>query len=573
MTTSSKRTSNSGAGISRRAFVTGAAAAGTIAAAAGLAGCSQPASDGGAQASPSDETASGAYSWETPPAPIDDADIADTYDCEVCVVGAGLSGVTTALRAAEEGLNVLVLQNLNEANTQGTGASAVNSKRQIDQGLEISDADRAELMRIKCSLEGGLVNYDLFNLWMDNSGAAIDYVCDHSMKNGVDAMFDVIENWREADDWVKTFQISSMFAGETESGALALVHALVPQVEEAGGTFVYGVTAQQLGTDESGRVNAVFGQKSDGSYVKVNASKAVVICTGGYEGNTEMRQKYLPHAMAFDTITSNQGEGILMGMWVGAKVDDPPHASNIHYNIAATDAWGSAVPWLRVNKAGKRVGNEDITYGYLPFLDRESEGTLAYQIFDSDFDKYYYDIIENGCAIFRSFPPASATASTIELATDEDTSDWSDLKKIYESCVEAGSAVKADTLEELADLCGIDKEAFVATVERYNELYDGGADLDYGKSPKRMHAVKTPPFYAIERKAYILGTLNGLDINTNMQVLNTEGEVIPGLYAAGNASGGNFFGGLAQGMAVPASTISRAITWGYLAAGTIAENE
>lgn len=253
MTTSSKCASNSGAGISRRAFVTGAAAAGTIAAAVGLAGCSQPASDGGTQASSSGEAASGAFSWETPPAPIDDADIADTYDCEVCVVGAGLSGVTTALRAAEEGLNVLVLQNLNEANTQGTGASAVNSKRQIDQGLEISDADRAELMRLKCSLEGGLVNYDLFNLWMDNSGAAIDYVCDHSMKNGVDAMFDVIENWREADDWVKTFQISSMFAGETESGALALVHALVPQVEEAGGTFVYGVTAQQLGTDESGR--------------------------------------------------------------------------------------------------------------------------------------------------------------------------------------------------------------------------------------------------------------------------------------------------------------------------------
>ena len=269
MTTSSKCASNSGAGISRRAFVTGAAAAGTIATAVGLAGCSQPASDGGTQTSSSGEAASGVFSWETPPAPIDDADIADTYDCEVCVVGAGLSGVTTALRAAEEGLNVLVLQNLNEANTQGTGASAVNSKRQIDQGLEISDADRAELMRLKCSLEGGLVNYDLFNLWMDNSGA----------------------------------------------------------------------------------------------------------------------------------------------------------------------------------------------------------------------------------------------------------------------------------------------------------------DLDYDKSPKRMHAVKTPPFYAIERKAYILGTLNGLDINTNMQVLNTEGEVIPGLYAAGNASGGNFFGGLAQGMAVPASTISRAITWGYLVAGTIAENE
>ena len=96
-------------------------------------------------------------------------------------------------------------------------------------------------------------------------------------------------------------------------------------------------------------------------------------------------------------------------------------------------------------------------------------------------------------------------------------------------------------------------------------MYDAGMDEDCFKEYQCMSAVRTPPFYCIPRRPYVLGTLGGVDINEKMQVLDTEGNVIPGLYAAGNTSG-NLFGGLVQSMAIPALTIGRAHTFGRLAA-------
>lgn len=553
--------------LTRRSFLAGAGVAGATLASAALAGCA----GGAPKAAEEGQGADAAPASDAAPAPIADADIDETRDAEVCIVGAGVSGVVAALACAEEGLQVAVMQKKSAISTQGTGASCIGSRRQKELGLETGSFE--DLMRLKAAEEGGLVNYDLFKLWYDRSGEALDWVCDRASENGVDAVFDQIANWEEADDWVKTTQISSMFSGEGGVGASALIEALYPLTLDAGVQYVFDTTARQLVRDDDGRVIAVIGQKKDGGYVRINASKAVVICSGGYENNPEMRQKYLPHAMRFDNISDNDGEGIQMGLWAGAAIDPAPHASNIHYNVSETDAYGSAIPWLRVGVEGTRLGNEDIAYGFLPFLDLKSKEACCFQVFDPDFDAYYEKMLVNGCGIFRSFPPAEAVGAATELETSEDTSSWSPLKKIYESCVEQGTAVKADTLEELAQKAGIDAAGLQATVKRYNELYDSGADSDYGKKFSRMHAVRTPPFYAIRRQAYVLGTLGGLVINENMQVMDTEGEVIPGLFAAGNASGGRFFGTPAQGMAVPASTISRALTWGYLASKYIAENE
>lgn len=567
--------------ITRRGFLQGAAITGGFVAAAGLAACAPEGAKGGAEkgatsagGSPSLSDTSapqGGAPWEQVPDPIDDAKIGETIDTEICVVGAGNAGVVAALAAAEAGAKVVVMQNKSTVNTQGTGASAYGTRRQKEQGLFVDC--KSELQRLKSSQESGETNLDLLNLWFDKSGEAIDWVCDHAQEGGMDASFDVIENWEKADDWLKTFQVSSMYVGEGGAGTPDLIKILAPQAEAAGAEFVFDTTARQLVQDASGRVTGVIGETSSGEYVKVNASKGVLLCTGGYEANEELKERWLPHGVRFPILSDNNGDGILMGMWVGAAVDQAPHASNIHYNIGPDDPYGSGLPWLRVSTEGKRFCNEDTGYGFLPLQDARLKEPRCFQIMDADMGKYYDSMVENAASIFRTFPPVQMVAESVKLETTEDYSGWHPIRVAYQSSVEGGYAYRADTLEELAQLAGIDADGLKATVERYNELYEKGEDLDYGKRHARMHAVKTPPFYAIPRQAYVLGTLNGLVINDKMQVLDGEGNVIPGLYAAGNASGGKMFGGQVQSMAGPAMTVSRAHTWGYLAGRYMAENE
>ena len=510
------------------------------------------------------------YSFEIPPEPISDEQIDEFYEADVVVVGAGSAGVVAALSAAEQGASVIVMQNKSHIKTQGQGAAAFGSKRQT---IACDNRMRSEIMRLKSVFEGGLANYDMMNLWFDKSGEAMDWILDHTEPVGIHAVFDDYGDWENSDDWTKTCPVSSKWTGPQGTGAQVMIDALLPQAEAAGVQFVYNVTGEQLVREDNGtgRVTAVIGEKKDGGYVKMTAHKGIILCTGGYEANEEMRDKWLAHAAPYKRLSDNNGEGIAMGMWVGADVDPAPHASNVHY-YGRKQAWGSGVPWLRVNKAGERLGNEDISFGFLAFLEVNSEDHVAFQIFDSDYDVYYPRMIENGGALFRTVPSAEKFASKANISPDVDTTGMSDLDKVFEFCVEDGTAIRADTIEELAEKAGIDGKTLAATIERYNELYDLGCDLDFGKKPSRMHAVRKPPFYAIKRTAYILGTLNGLVINTDMQVLDKQGQVIPGLYAAGNASGGRFFGGIAQCMTAPAATISRAVTWGYLA-GINAANE
>lgn len=133
-----------------------------------------------------------------------------------------------------------------------------------------------------------------------------------------------------------------------------------------------------------------------------------------------------------------------------------------------------------------------------------------------------------------------------------------------DACIKSGVIPTADTLEDLAGKMGVPADALVATVNRYNELAKGGKDLDYSKQAARLKPVEKAPFYAIKRRPGVLATLGGLTINENMQVLDTDGKVIPGLYAAGNNSG-SYFGGLEHPMRIPGMSLGRASVTGRMA--------
>ena len=126
---------------------------------------------------------------------------------------------------------------------------------------------------------------------------------------------------------------------------------------------------------------------------------------------------------------------------------------------------------------------------------------------------------------------------------------------------QGGLIQKADTLEELAEKLNMPADAFVATVERYNELCAKGEDEDFGKESYRMLPLENPPYYGCRQGATVLCTLDGLRINTKMQVLDTEGNPIEGLYSAGDCSGGFFAHNYPE--YIVGVAIGRTLTEGY----------
>ena len=142
-----------------------------------------------------------------------------------------------------------------------------------------------------------------------------------------------------------------------------------------------------------------------------------------------------------------------------------------------------------------------------------------------------------------------------------------------DEAIEAGALFKCDTLDELADKMGFTgaaKDTFLATVERYNELYDKGVDEDFGKEAHRMSAIRTAPFYGAKNTGYILCTMDGIQIDQNMNAVDTNNDPIPGLYVVGNDSGG-YFSGTYPNLSTGAAC-GRTVTFGRRA-GRIAATE
>lgn len=530
----------------------------------------------GMRAAEADETSGdgGSFSWEKEPEPVDESLVSETQECEVCVVGAGNAGVVAALTAVEAGADVVVMQNKAQVNTQGTGGCCLFSKLQKENGIDCNEfLEEAVQQWEKDSARQ--YKPELLKQWMDHSGETKDWIAEELEGSGVSQYLNLDDGWREAKDFeYAALPVSNGYCDDegNDLGVIAAIRVLAQKAEDAGARFVYSVTGERLEKDGSGRVVAVLGKKEDGTYLRVRASKGVILCSGGYEGNLEMRAKYLPQSRDYAVVTDNMGEGLLMGMWAGGKIENAPHCTNMHLELDLKPdlnfAWGSAMPWLRVNCLGKRVGNEDVPYQYVALQCTKQPDGKGYQILDSEFDKYYPTVLDGDIGLFRGNPDAAYGRICFEPALQNagvDTSDMTDLQVIYEGGAVKGCVYKADTLEELAEKAGIDPDGLVATVERYNELYDSGVDSDCYKPFNCMSAVRVPPFYCVPITPIPLASLSGLEINDKMQVLTAEGDPIPGLYAAGNTTGG-LFGGLTQVMVFGGLTIGRAHTFGRLAA-------
>ena len=519
--------------------------------------------------------------WLGEPPVIDEADITEELETEVLVVGCGTGGWIAAMTAAEEGAKVLVVEKGETPTGIREDIGSIDSKIQLaeiekDPGLAI---DKMEALQDIVRYASGYVDSDLVKIWINESGEMVDWLTDliestgnwyMSLEGGIgnredpgrDKAYATGHSPHKTDDAPEELRISDTFQ---------------EHCDELGVEWKLQTAMVKLEQDDTGKVTGIIAQDlTDEHYIRITATKGVIMAAGGYATNTDMMLALQPMTMKMKVNvpigSKGDGSGIKAMLWAGAQMD-PCHASMMFnrasclptetagYKTNGKWFWFGEQPFLKVNLNGERFCNESGPYEFMLHSMYMQPYHTYCDIFDANSKEYCEQFDEVGCC--RLFPFDNGALSNRDF-----DGCWNDMMEGENSHLETGYLQKADTLEELAEKLCIPVDAFVASVERYNELCAKGVDEDYGKEKHRLTPVDTAPFYGIRTCAWHLTTLDGCRINTDMQVIREDGTAIEGLYATGDVTGGffannypNLFTGLACG---------RTMTFGRRAAKIVA---
>lgn len=527
-------------GVSRRGFLSGAALAAGAAAVAGLAGCApQAAGEAAGEASTAggDAMAATGAMQTTDPSkavwpvveevevgsagegeialvaePIAADEITATHDVDVVVCGLGPAGDAAALACAEQGLKVVAVEKQNRGNYNSATIGGTNSKLHEHWGMTYdTDAWIADAM-VDNAFQGDMT---LFKHFLEKNGEAVDWYISHFDNQNLDdypLTFAAGDFPDFRDEWDKTALSRSWNTSLNlpyPPGELADILAGI--LTEAGVEIRFNTPACQLVTDDAGKVTGVI-VKGEGGYEQYNCAKGVVLATGGYEFNQQMlKERCRPRGVPGAWLTGafgNTGDGLQMGIAVGAAEDEFPQPIMLDPE--------QLMPYLRVNKLGKRFTPEYEPYGHLAMAIQAQPGTYDFYVVDGA-------IAEK---IDKIWTPSSSCYGP---------------KEVWVGAATSENALKADTLEELAELMEVPADEFVATINRWNEMAAAGKDEDFNFPGEMMMTIDTPPFYATKEHADGLCTAGGLLVDTACRVLDKERQPIEGLFAAGIVSGGMFY--------------------------------
>lgn len=524
--------------LSRRGFLTGVMAAGALTA-AGLAGCAPNGQVQAEKATAQAETGSqGAQDWLGAEPTITESDIVETVDAEVVVVGAGTGGLFAACAAAEEGAKVVVLEKFISGGGIRDDLGAVNTRLQQENGTVI---DKQEIITAMYHYAAGQCNPALHALWYENSGEAIDWYQDRLAERD-------IVLWHEgAGETHNTlyphFPTGHSPAWPREDDALDGKTVLTDYANKLGNvTFLYETPMVKL-VKEGEAVVGVIGKGKEG-FVQVNASKGVIVCTGGYGRNEQMMNTLQPHTQTIyarnSAVMGTEGDGIKACLWAGAKMDET-HSSMLFdrtallpdqlggYQNEGKMCWMGSQPWLKVNLNGERFCNESGPYDFILHAAASQPENLYCCIWDADWQAYAESFDMHGCSRMFPYPNGAPPNMPIQAAAG-----------MIDGLIEEGYVQKADTIEELAKKLNLPADKLAATVKRTNENYANQNDPDFFKEPFRLSPVANPPFMGVRTTGYLLCTMDGIVINTDCQAIAVDGSPIEGLYVVGNDSGGYY---------------------------------
>ena len=484
-----------------------------------------------------------AWSELKAPAAEKSEDVEATYD--VVVVGGGGAGLTASIRAAQAGAKVVLIEK-----TAALGGNTLIA----GQGFNAADPERQKNMQMNDSLRKELESYlelkpedvgDFGEVLTTVQGQIKDYLASgetylfdtpelHMLhcylggtRTGLDgttispdlALIDVFAHSADAAlDWAESIGVQWSDTTATILGAMwPRSHSLtngniIPILEKAARDAGVEIMLNTKGNEiivADGRAVGVNAETADGAAVVLHANTGVVLATGGFSANAPMVVEYnnywpgLSPTMPSTNSSAIVGDGINMAKAIGADLVGLGYAQLMPSSHPVDGSlfsgiWGSAETQVFVNKEGKRYVNE--------YAERD---VLSKAALDQT-DGIFYIICD------------------AKIASDPDR---------IASMEAAGNVVSADTLEELANKLGIPADTFVETIDRYNTFVENQVDEDFGK-PLFGEKIDTAPFVATPRSPSLHHTMGGVKIDPEAHVINTEGNVIPGLYAAGEVCGG-----------------------------------
>ena len=489
---------------------------------------------------------------------IDEAAITETVDTDILIVGAGNGGMFAAAYAAANGLNFRVIEQ--NANVQDTRHwyGAIDSAAAKAAGEK--PADRAKLLSEISRYASGKCDQRVVKTWINESAAMHDFmrsiledkygwVCDFT--SGTEAAWPA-ENAEHNTDYLYPVQEHNYMASESASG-LPRNELLLQYIQELGYDVDFKTSLAKLEKNSDGRITGIIAQSTeDDHFIRYNANKGVLLACGGFPGNPYMMEQLDPLGTSVTTACSyspaDKGYGIRAAVWAGANLDKEAAPMLFDRGIVAPgvdagyvdsdSAFGGKAfpgkirqynpgtqPFLKVNRNGERFANESSPYNDIVYAAAHQPGRVYAQICDAN-------ILEDA----KRFHTIGCSAQTRNGGEKY-------IQGKMDEAIEAGALFKCDTLDELADKMGFTgaaKDTFLATVERYNELYDKQNDEDFGKPTYRLSAIRTAPFYGCWLGASLLTTEQGIAINEKGQALDTNNQPMEGLYITGDMSGSFF---------------------------------
>ena len=489
---------------------------------------------------------------------IDEAAITETVDTDILIVGAGNGGMFAAAYAAANGLNFRVIEQ--NANVQDTRHwyGAVDSAAAKEAGEPATD--KAKLLSEISRYASGKCDQRVVKTWINESAAMHDFmrsiledkygwVCDFT--SGTEAAWPA-ENAEHNTDYLYPVQEHNYMASESASGT-PRNELLLQYIQELGYDVDFKTSLAKLEKNSDGRITGVIAQSTeDDHFIRYNANQGVLLACGGFPGNPYMMEQLDPLGTSVTTACSyspaDKGYGIRAAVWAGANLDKEAAPMLFDRGIVAPgvdagyvdsdSAFGGKAfpgkirqynpgtqPFLKVNRNGERFANESCPYNDIVYAAAHQPGRVYAQICDAN-------ILEDA----KRFHTIGCSAQTRNGGEKY-------IQGKMDEAIEAGALFKCDTLDELADKMGFTgaaKDTFLATVERYNELYDKQNDEDFGKPAYRLSAIRTAPFYGCWLGASLLTTEQGIAINEKGQALDTNNQPMEGLYVTGDMSGSFF---------------------------------
>ena len=430
-------------------------------------------------------------------------------DTDLVIVGGGGSGMTAAIRAAELGLDVTLVEKMSFMGgaISISGGNQVVMGSQMQKDLGVTD-DSVESMVEDFMANGANLNVpELITLYAENVGETSDWLQEEGVTFNLEGGLHKLAEYSHDRE-----------LAYTGSGAGA-AEAMRNLVNESGTNVLLNTRATELISDGEGGVAGVIAN-DDTTVYTINA-RAVLLATGGYGYNKDLLEGDMKNALYYGPVSST-GDGLLMATADDINADTRlleygkryPNGIEVSEGIAKSTINGNIPAWkmsaILVNKEGKRVVNEKASNRTILETELEQTGQQLYLVMDQETFDVWKDAL--GYDV-QTYLDANGTALPV--------------------------FGHGDTLEEAAEAAGVDGAALAETVELYNSYVEAGEDADFGRSAEYMTMpIGDGPYYIVEQKPRFATTMGGLVIDTDLHVINKDGEVITGLFASGEVVGG-----------------------------------